>query len=183
MGRVMKSISLCRPCDGNRKAILASASEKRLPSGSSAGPTHLESLVAVRQALLNILEQDAPQTFEVLLLEQPEQGLLVLYLVHGLEGEPPIGRDLYLWIVDQRLREQPLLHLGEGRRKFSSNERRSRLGAGAPWSQRPADWSRPGSRRVSGDGRRRPGAATSCASLSWPGLRTCTASCRTWSCS
>ena len=62
----------------------------------------LDGLGGVGQALLHIVQQHTSQTQLVVFVQQPQQSLLILQVVLGLEGILPIP-DLDLSIVSQGL--------------------------------------------------------------------------------
>lgn len=63
---------------------------------------YLDGLGRVGEPLLHIIQQDPPQAQLVVFVQQPQQGLLVLQVVLGLEGVLTVPR-VDLWVVGQGL--------------------------------------------------------------------------------
>ena len=62
------------------------------------GSGYLYGLGRVGEPLLHVVQQDSSEAQLVVFVQQPQQGLLVLQVVLGLEGVLPVSR-VDLWVV------------------------------------------------------------------------------------
>src|SRR4051812_41144565 len=58
--------------------------------------------------LHNLVPQHSSKSLEVVLFEQPQEGLFVPTCQWGLESVPHVRRCINLWVVGKGLRQQPL---------------------------------------------------------------------------
>ena len=86
--------------------IPSALAPRTLPCPSLEG--HLHDPVAVGQALLDVLQQQAAVALQVVLPQQLQHRLPVAQVVRRLELVLPLRRHHYLRVARQRLRLQPL---------------------------------------------------------------------------